>query len=240
MIGQIKEARDNSTAFETLSRLLDGFGIDYYGFGSIVGAGDRPTNTLEICHPTFRRITADYQQRELFRNDPGIRLLRQGGSELIASKFYLTRQGSSLDPAAQVAEMMRAADVQEHICVPILPIRRGVTGYFALGALGETPALELRNTYNRNRTLIYLAALSYLDVHLRDSGKRDGGLLTRSEVDVLTELARGAAPAEVARARGKSIHTVRQQIASARKRLGARSVAEAVLLARELGEIRLG
>ena len=95
------------------------------------------------------------------------------------------------------------------------------------GALRETPAsLDLR--LPAFWPLLRLAGLALFEVGIAEAAARRGDALTPSEIAVLSALSEGLRVTEVAVKFGKSERTIRNQLESARRRIGAATTIEAV------------
>ena len=99
----------------------------------------------------------------------------------------------------------------------------------SLGSESASRALQrLRSARQEGLAEAVVAALASL-------GRDDASELTEAEVRVLVELADGRTAKAIAQKHGRSIHTVRNQIKGAARKLGASGSIEAVARARRLG-----
>jgi len=95
------------------------------------------------------------------------------------------------------------------------------------GANGEAPAsLDLR--LPDFWPLLRLAGLALLEVGVAEAERREKTPFSDSEVAALTALSKGLTIKEVARELGKSERTIRNQLDSARARIGASTTIEAI------------
>lgn len=113
--------------------------------------------------------------------------------------------------------------------------RRGLDG-LGLFACGTGDA-SVHRMMAPEATLLLQAALYTVAEARYDEIVADAPLMPKGEQAVLRAFADGESPAEIARARGTSIRTVRNQLDSARRRLGARSNVHAVTIAIETAAI---
>ena len=96
------------------------------------------------------------------------------------------------------------------------------------GAKDEAPAsLDLR--LPAFWPLLKLAGLALLEAGIAEAGQREGSALTPSEIAVLSGLSQGLRIKAIAEQLGKSERTVRNQLESARLRIGAATTVEAVV-----------
>lgn len=97
------------------------------------------------------------------------------------------------------------------------------------GAKHEAPAaLDLR--LPAFWPLLRLAGLALFEAGMAEAGERQKSALTPSEVAVLSALSEGLRIREVAVKLGKSERTIRNQLESARLRIGAATTIEAIVL----------
>ncbi|MGD1923045.1 MAG: hypothetical protein ACFB03_02480 [Paracoccaceae bacterium] len=96
------------------------------------------------------------------------------------------------------------------------------------GANAEAPgSLDLR--LPAFWPLLRLAGLALFEAGIAEAAQRNGGTLTPSEIVVLAALSEGLRIKEVALKLGKSERTIRNQLESARLRIGAATTIEAVV-----------
>lgn len=123
---------------------------------------------------------------------------------------------------------LAARGVTSGASIPIVSRQRDCRASLCVsGARGETPAgLDLR--LPEFWPLLRLAGLALLDVGLAEAQLRATSPLTESEIAVLKALSQGLTVKETAHQLGKSERTVRNQLDSARSRIGAKTTIEAI------------
>lgn len=112
--------------------------------------------------------------------------------------------------------------------IPIISRQRSCRASLCVsGAPGEAPtALDLR--LPEFWPMLRLAGLTLLEVGVAEAERRAQTPLTESEVAALKALSQGLTVKETARELGKSERTIRNQLESARMRIGARTTIEAI------------
>lgn len=137
-----------------------------------------------------------------------------------------------------LAERMRAEGVTCGGAVATLtPGTMRVGSLSVIGAQGEQPqAFDAR--FIEIWPVLRLAALPLAELAARILRKGSAPSVSAKEAEVLCELAKGKRPAEIAVALGKSESTVRNQIDSAKARLGVRTSIQAVATALSIGAIK--
>lgn len=115
----------------------------------------------------------------------------------------------------------------------------GEQAYFACLADGSLSGEALTHALEEWGWLIDIGAGLLLRHFPASMNSDDDALLTASEARVLKGLARGLSAEQIAEETGRSLSTIRNQLRSARVRLGARSTAETLAIAIRTGQIRI-
>jgi DNA-binding CsgD family transcriptional regulator len=219
---------------------LRDFGLDHFTLGFIEQGRGRSDPALRIWTSLSDGWMEEYAARGFYAHD------------------YVLHQVEALDRARPVAafdwglHMVDRPDVSERT----RPVLRGV-GDAGLGAAmsfagrhvedgGErrfvvsfgcaaAPIEEARRRIEAHRNELVIAAFAMapllapaLDLPLRRPGHETGPQLTGRERDVLARFAQGLRPDRIAERMGLSKRTVDMHAANARRKLGARTLAEAV------------
>lgn len=230
---------DLERAADSLERLLADLGFTGgFAFGTVDPLGSHVAGALGTARGPLAEAAASYVAAGLVRGDPiARRLLRRGPPFSFSAYFRAPANRTPCETRAEVIANLRAHGIVTAGAMS-LPIP-GAGRRAALTVAGPPddtqPAFDTR--FGAHLGILRLAAL-HLGTRVSDIlAARNGDRLTAMEREVLSGLARGLRPAEIAAACGKSVNTIQNQIASARTRLGARSATEAVARAIRTGQL---
>lgn len=141
--------------------------------------------------------------------------------------------------AALIKDHFREDGITGHAALRVDMPGRPFASFLGIGLNDNQTSGEFREKIRERYDLLRLGATTYTSIVLSErSPTEEAPIVSTREAHVLTQLARGLSPQEIAEADGRSLTTIRHQIASARSRLGARSATHAVARALELGLIR--
>ena len=227
--------------FGVVTRALSDMGIDQvnYGFFDPVAASHAEAEVVFLS--TMRADWLDYyQQRGLHQLDPHVTLVRQGN--ILPYRWGDAQVRAIADDRALVtAEETREAGLVSALCVPLtgpFDPSRAVAGMTLGSSLSET---ELAARVGSGAP--WLTAMAHvfhnlsLGSLLREAA--GAGVLTPRERECLSFTAAGLRPDRIAHRLGLARVTVDLHLANARKRLKARTVAEAVAKAMTYGQLTL-
>lgn len=140
--------------------------------------------------------------------------------------YFADRQLMEVSGVSKLAER----GVTSGASIPIITHQKACRASLCVsGARHEAPgALDLR--LPAFWPLLRLAGLALFEAGMAEAGERQQSALTPSEVAVLDALSEGLRIREVAVKLGKSERTIRNQLESARLRIGAATTIEAVVL----------
>lgn len=238
-LSQIAGAKSTGHAWEALARLGRDLGYDYTGVGLIGTFAGDVSIALDHATPFFRRSFKEYHNNDLHLSDPAAHLIAQGASLTFARTAILTAPRHLRSGARKMAAHLKKDDVTGHATLRIDMPGQSFASFFAVGERDRSGDDSFTERVDAQRDLLNLAATAYTSVALRQLGRPNPDILTAREAHVLTLLARGLSPQEIAEDEGRSLTTIRHQILSARRRLGARNTANAVAIALQLGAIRI-
>ncbi len=178
----------------------------------------------------------DYREAKLNIEDPILRAALAAKASFSASAYFddpSPRADGSLLP--QVIEIMRDNSVGYTAAIPLVGLRAGFRGVMVVAGETKIGGEHFDEVFARNEWYLRLAARELGVRALRLADTTPDLRLTQSERIALDGLAAGRRPEEIALMTGRSVSTVRHQIESARRRLGAQTVIEAVASAVRLG-----
>jgi len=104
--------------------------------------------------------------------------------------------------------------------------------------VGQVDYREAERLFDHFSSTLKLAGMAFAQICFRYDNQPEKSLMSKRETRVLQLLAEGHTADEIATSEGKSVSTIRQQISSARSRLGAKNMVHAVSLAQKLNLIR--
>jgi len=218
----VAEAGSGGAAVEAAASCLDGLGFGGFALGTIGIEDDTLRGAYAVGAGPVAAAAGAYAERGLAARDTTLR------------SFVGTWRPSDLTPALAAGQPATAAvenlldhGVRAAVLLPLIagggPVR--VAAILAGGAKDDPEGFARRL---RDHAWLARLALIALSDRVADLAWRDPGGLTGAERAVLSEVARGLRPREIAERLGKSERTVRGQIETARLRLAARTNAHAV------------
>ena len=139
----------------------------------------------------------------------------------------------------RIIELLKDHGVDNAVVIPLL--RQGIATRTFLVLADPAPDSKLSFLQRLSEPLPTLLPLAreFSARMMMETVLAPDQVLTSSEILVLGELARGRRPAQIATITRKSIETIRNQTASARARLGAKTTTQAVAIAVRLGFVKL-
>lgn len=236
----MQAAESPAARFAALSLALADLGLDQvnYGFFDPTAASRAEADVvfLSTMNPGWLDY---YSDRELHLTDPHVTLVRGGN---VLPYRWGDRQVDALgdqDPARAAAEQTREAGLKSALCVPMttwFDPARPVAGM----TLGSSLA-EVELTRRIGTAAPYLTALAHvfhtlsLGALLREAA--GAAVLTPRERECLAFVAAGLRPDRIAERLSVARVTVDLHLSNARRRLRARTLAEAVAKALIQGQI---
>lgn len=237
-LAAIADATTPDTAWNSLESLTRLLGFRYSGVGvvgdDVVSAGI----DLDHASPFFLKSFARYTGQHLHKNDPAAHALAKGMPLVFADVACRTARPELREGAARLQQFFSDEDISAHAALRIdLPNRVGA-GFFAFGLRDADAHITFKDNVARHLNVLKLAGMAYAAVCLRSNALTEIDVLSVREAHVLTLVAQGMTVQEIAEQEGRAVVTIRQQLAQARLRLGARTTSHAVMLAQQLGAIR--
>lgn len=227
--------------FAVATRVLGDLGIDQvnYGFFDPDAASHAEAEVVFLSTMRSDWLTY-YYDRELHQLDPHVTLVRQGN--VLPYRWGDAQVEAIADEQALVtAEETREAGLRSALCVPMtgpFDPRRAVAGMTLGSSLGEA---ELARRVGADAP--YLTALAHVFHNLSLGSllreKAGAGELSPRERECLSFVAAGLRPDRIAERLGLARATVDLHLTNARRRLKARTLAEAVAKAMTYGQLRL-
>ncbi|MEM9843654.1 MAG: LuxR C-terminal-related transcriptional regulator [Pseudomonadota bacterium] len=238
-LAEIAVAADSSTAWSLVEKLCADMGFDYSGTGVVGNRTGEISVGLRYGTPFFEHTFREYEKSELHLADPMAFGLLDGARVLNAEDVLGSPPRRLAEGARRMKDYLKAYSIAGDAALRIDLPGRPYTGYLGVGFKEGQSKTEFRDKLQQNSDVLMVAAAIYTSVALRERNPKDHApIVTDREKSVLSLLAQGLTPREIAEQECKSLTTIRNQIASARARLGARSSAHAVALAIELKLIR--
>ena len=228
LIDQIDRCRTSQEVGNALAAGIATLGFQTYVVGAMPAAGD-PNPGSFVVHNWPDVWTEAYFSRGFGVHDPVPRAVMVNAMPFTLGELRAGRAGVAITPGAE--EMMNFAQSIGRGAGLVVPIT-GPHGYHAIVVIcgsGSDPQ-------GRVRAILHLWAIYAHDrlLHLHGQVHAAETGLTGREVAVLREMRNGASDQIIATALGISVRTVRFHVNNLRQRLGAKSRAEALLLAENL------
>jgi DNA-binding CsgD family transcriptional regulator len=231
---QIMQATDAATLDRELAAL-----IRCAGFGgccvSVLPEGPAISDIWVIsCSGNLADLVSVYIAGRMVADDPVIRTAARTGAPVRWSEHF---GANAAGGAARLRAMLQDASIPDGITLPAAPVNGRSRTFLAVSAVSNTAPADFETAYAAAEPLLRLAALALGRNPV--ASKWADAELSNSEILVLSALADGMRPREIAAKLGKSEHTIRNQIVSAQQRLGARTKEQALVTAIRLGLVSL-
>ena len=234
----IASSSDGSAAWSFIDKLIATLGFDYGGVGVLDVSGTELDISLPHSTPFFGKSFQDYFENGLHVTDPAGHALANGKSDVLASHAFRKAPAPLRDGAQLMIQHFQRDSIVDHWTLRVDLGSQSQAGFLAVGSRGSTTMSEFQNLVAQHAGTLRLAASVYAGKRLFQSGRGASfQILSAREKRVLTLLSQGLSPQEIAEEEGRALATVRRQIATARRQLGARSTAHAVAIALESGAI---
>ena len=228
LIDQFARCRTPQEVGNVLATGIAALGFPTYAIGAMPTAGD-PNPTAFNVHNWPDQWTELYMDRGFGAHDPIPPAVRVNAMPFSIGELRAGKAGVAITPGAEA--VMSAADAIGRAAGLVVPIT-GPHGYHAIAViLGRGPDPE-----GRTRAILHLWAIyaHHRMLHLHGAVQSGGPGLTAREVAVLRQMRNGGSDQDIATALGISVRTVRFHMGNLRRRLAAKSRAEALILAENL------
>jgi DNA-binding CsgD family transcriptional regulator len=241
---RITTARNVDDAADELDGFLKPLGIDGFGFGLIWRDGDAVSGALNCARGRMTPLVTAYLENGMANGDPVLRAMLRGERTALWSHYFfnLSRPVESWDRRAEIAALMKALGVEAGATINLNDFGGAYRAVISFTSHPQNGDAGFEAIFNRHGWAVRTASLAFCDLALREglpSARSFGPTLSNSERLVLEGLVRGQRARDIALSLGKSEHTVRNQIAAAQARLGARTKEQAVAIALRRGLIKL-
>jgi DNA-binding CsgD family transcriptional regulator len=225
LIDQFGRCRTTQDVGKVLAAGIASLGFQTYAIGALPTASD-PNPGRFVVHNWPESWTETYFSLGFGLHDPVPKAVMVNAMPFTIGALRDGRAGVVITPEA--AEVLRAAEAIGRGAGLVVPIT-GPHGYHAIAVIcGSGP-----DPQGRVRAILHLWAIyahdRLLSLHGHVEASRTG--LTAREIAVMREMRNGASDQEIATALGISVRTVRFHVNNLRRRLGANSRAEALILA---------
>ena len=236
-LSNIARADSAEDAWAELEAPTKRLGFDYAGVG-VLGLMENGVE-IDLNHATefMRKSFDEYHHKDLHLTDPSARALVHGARMSYLDRAIVEAPPHLRDGADKVAEHLRKDAVAGHASFRVDMPGRPFASFLGIGQRDHTDTGDFHARVEEHYDLLNLAATAYTSVALRNFEQPNADILSQREARILTLLARGLTAREIAEEEGRALSTVRQQIASARRQLGARTTAQAITIALEIGAI---
>ncbi|MEM8853642.1 MAG: helix-turn-helix transcriptional regulator [Pseudomonadota bacterium] len=238
LLAQTQESLTLDSAVAAIDRLVRRCGFDYFIVMTSLHQVGGPSLHVDFSVPAIRKATTIYTDLEMAKQDPVAKQLF-GGQSVIDATRLIYEPESSQDGRGfvPVSKLLRAHGIGAHGLSVFggddgVAVNAIAAGYRNRSDVDDFPrrmagaAWMLRIAANALRNTLVAAPEAYYSFPL-----------TTSELAALRRLARGERPREIALSVGKALPTVRKQLDSARRRLRANTLNEAIARAALLGLI---
>lgn len=226
-------------AWVALERLCRTMGFLYSGIGTIVPDDEGPQIALDHATPFFLTSFAAYMRKGLNLRDPAARTLAGGAPYIFADRECNDATSEFFDGGQDVLRHLREYSITGHAAFRIdLPDDYGI-GILGMGTTQSINIDDFHRTVEHYADTLRLAGILFVSAVPGGRPSPGDAVLTARERHVLTLVAEGMSPAEIAESENRSLATIRQQLATAKSRLGARNITHAVSIALALNAIRL-
>lgn len=228
LIDQFSHCRTSQEVGNVLATGIATLGFQTYVVGAMPAAGD-PNPGSFVVHNWPDSWTEAYFSRGFGLHDPVPRAVMVNAMPFTIGELRSGKAGVVITPGA--AEVLRFADAIGRGSGLVVPIA-GPHGYHGIAVIcGSGP-----EPVGRVRAILHLWAIYAHDrlLHLHGRVQTAETGLTAREVAVLRQMRNGGSDQDIATALGISVRTVRFHVNNLRRRLGARSRAEALILAENL------
>lgn len=232
---RIAESSSRSEAWQHLENHCRMLGIDYAGFAISTRDEEGQTVTVRDGSPDFHQLFEVYQERQLGERDVAVSYTL-AGKDIVSGRSLTERHMKDTRfNATEVATFLQDMGIQDRASLSInLPNHPPGRGSFAFGSTGSLTREEFAAKMTEAGAEMRLAASAFLLAAMSSERQTNEQLLTPAERRTFQHLSQGRSPKEIARREGKSLSTIRQQINSAKKRLGAQTTAQAISIASQL------
>lgn len=221
---QLTHSGTADEAWDHLEHLRHALRFDYCGIGIIKRQGDERHVAVDYASAHFEQVVADFVELGLDRVDPAAKALANGMQQVYLPEAMKKAPKAERGHVREVGEFLAARGFGAHMAMRINMQPGAGIGFLAFGNIGMPPDHEFLQRAAALGPSLHLGALAFTEAACRQARDDHAKVLTRNEIKVLSALAAGLSPVEIAEAESKSLSTVRKQLESACRRLGARSV----------------
>jgi DNA-binding CsgD family transcriptional regulator len=231
---------DLETARRTVSGLIEQLGFGGYAFGLVWGSGAMLEGSAILTGGNMDAFIPAYLDRGLVSVDRVTQALRTSRAPIVwDTDLDPDVTGLEASTRKQVRSLMDAFGIDAGVSIPVDVAAIGCRAALSVTAATGMSRVDFHKLYASHGGTLHLTALALSAAFgARLCRPRDVSL-SENERHVLEALTDGLRPREIARKFEKSEHTIRNQIASAQHRLGARTKEQALVTAARLGLIEL-
>jgi DNA-binding CsgD family transcriptional regulator len=233
-------ARSDDIAVE-LDRLRVSLSFDYLSMARLSLGPEMPAFADVSLDARLLNVCEAYIERGLHVADPTIPAVMSSSGVVVTNRYFGRQTPDDGGAWGQgMTELYREFGLASQAALRVDTVEPEQAVILCMGTFDANKAAEMENNAVSMQGVLRLASLAYLNALEREapSGGSQDMILSPAERDVLGRLAQGATPQDVSEDTGKSISTVRKQMESARRRLGARTTSHAIALAIALELIR--
>ncbi len=239
-LSHVVTTSEDSAAAAAFGALVRSLGYESYALGLFLTEGDALTGgVLALGDGAMRAAAATYLREGFVSGDPIARRLATAPQGFTLEAYF--QQPVAGTPGGTLAAIVAnfvAYDLRNIAMAPVAGPLGAPHGALALAGPSDLSPAAFETLF---RETGWLAALGAATITARLHAPAPDGdhALTESERRVTQALAQGLRPREIADRLGKSERTVRNQIDSAKRRLGVETSAGLVAAAIRLGLIRI-
>ncbi len=231
------ESTKLSSCMERFAALLESLGYTGFVFGALFRDGDKFAAEPIAMRGALTPVTEVYLHENMVVDDP-IAARAYGESKPFTWAELFRNPDQAGAGSRVVMENLLAHGVTCGATIPAASPGSMFRAQLSVSGPAGMTSEAFETQFWRTAWLARAATLLLKDLMLKEVIESRVSRLTPSEIAVMNELAKGLRPQQIAQAFGKSEKTIRNQITSAKARLGARTRDQALSYALGFGLIQ--
>lgn len=225
-----------SACMERFASLLESLGYTGFVFGALFRDGDELGSEAVAMRGALTPVTEIYTHEGMVRDDPIAARAYRETRPFTWAEYY--RNPGDTPGRRAVVENLLAHGVTCGATIPAASPGSMFRAQLSVSGPAGMTSEAFETQFWRTAWLARAATLLLKDMMLKEVIDSRVSRLTPSEIAVMNELAKGLRPQQIAQQFGKSEKTIRNQITSAKARLGARTRDQALSYALGFGLIQ--
>ena len=233
------ESHRLSSCMERFASLLESLGYTGFVFGALYREGEELGAEPVAMRGALTPVTEIYQHEGLAKRDPiAARAYREAKPFTWAEYFRHPEETEGGAGRKAVVDNLLAHGVTCGATIPAASPGSMFRAQLSISGPAGMTSEAFETQFWRTSWLARAATLLLKDMMLKEVIESRVSRLTPSEIAVMNDLAKGLRPQQIAQQFGKSEKTIRNQITSAKARLGARTRDQALSYALGFGLIQ--